>query len=87
MTLTDDQRAELAAVLRATPASTNAIVPALAPLIERFIREAQAEAWDEGFDAGERDALDHDHFTGDTPCVANPYREAQWPAMTGTGGS
>lgn len=30
-----------------------------------------AEAWEEGFDAGERDVMEH--VTFDEPCVPNPY--------------
>jgi hypothetical protein len=39
---------------------------------EHVLRERDAEKWDEGFDAGERDAMSHDTF--DEPCIANPYR-------------
>ena len=34
-----------------------------------------ARAWDEGFDAGERDAMDAAHTSGDSPCIPNPYRQ------------
>lgn len=34
-----------------------------------------AKAWDEGFDAGERDAMDAAHTSGDSPCIPNPYRQ------------
>lgn len=34
-----------------------------------------AQAWDEGFDAGERDAMDAAHTSGDSPCIPNPYRQ------------
>lgn len=36
-----------------------------------------AKAWEEGFDAGERDVMDHerDGWREDSPCIPNPYRE------------
>ena len=34
-----------------------------------------AQAWDEGFDAGERDAMDAAHTSGDSPYIPNPYRQ------------
>lgn len=36
-------------------------------------RQTAEKAWDEGFDAGERDVLQHDTF--DEPCIPNPYRK------------
>jgi len=32
--------------------------------------------WREGFDAGERDVMQHEESTFDTPCVPSPYRAA-----------
>lgn len=37
-------------------------------------RAAAEKAWDEGFDAGERDAMQHQTFN--EPCIENPYRAA-----------
>lgn len=37
-----------------------------------WMRGVRAAAWDEGFDAGERDAMGH--VTFDEPCIPNPYR-------------
>ena len=39
----------------------------------RWLTTVKADAWDEGFDAGERDA--HEHKTFDEPCIPNPYRD------------
>lgn len=47
----------------------------LASQIMPLFRRAQAEAWDEGFDAGERDVLEHETF--DEPCIKNPYIEQE----------
>lgn len=44
-----------------------------ADAIMPLVRKAQAEAWDEGFDAGERDVMEH--VTFDEPCIENPYIE------------
>lgn len=40
-------------------------------LASDVIRQIRAAAWDEGFDAGERDVVEHSTF--DEPCIANPY--------------
>lgn len=32
--------------------------------------------WREGFDAGERDVMQHEESTFDTPCIPSPYRAA-----------
>ena len=40
-----------------------------------LLSDLLAQAWDEGFDAGERDAMDAAHTSGDSPCIPNPYRQ------------
>ena len=40
-----------------------------------YTRAVKAEAWDEGFDAAERDVMQHK--TWDEPCIENPYRKAE----------
>ena len=42
----------------------------------RWLRQVKAEAWDEGFDAGERDAFDLNENPG-YECIPNPYRQEQ----------
>lgn len=49
-------------------------IPALLAEVDR-LRGQLADAWDEGFDAGERDAFSHQTF--DEPCIPNPYRKDQ----------
>jgi hypothetical protein len=39
------------------------------------LRARDAEKWDEGYDAGERDAMSHETF--DEPCIPNPYRQQE----------
>lgn len=39
------------------------------------LRGYLADAWDEGFDAGEKDAFSHQTFN--EPCIPNPYRKGQ----------
>lgn len=39
------------------------------------LRGQLADAWDEGFDAGEKDAFSHQTFN--EPCIPNPYRKDQ----------
>lgn len=43
-------------------------------VLDQMIREAKAEAWDEGFDAGEKDAWDVDVTNEKHVCTPNPYR-------------
>ncbi|WP_054953071.1 hypothetical protein [Flaviflexus massiliensis] len=43
-------------------------------MVDRWLDEVRAEAWDEGFDAGERDAFDLDE-NPDHECLKNPYRK------------
>lgn len=38
------------------------------------VRVVAAQAWDEGFDAGERDVMNHEMNSYDDACIANPYR-------------
>jgi hypothetical protein len=38
------------------------------------VAAAKAEAWDEGFDAGEKDAWDVDVTNENHVCTPNPYR-------------
>lgn len=45
-------------------------------MVGRWLDEVRAEAWDEGFDAGERDAFDLDE-NPDHECIPNPYRQEQ----------
>ena len=40
---------------------------------DRWLEQVKAEAWDEGFDAGERDAFDLDE-NPNHECIKNPYR-------------
>ena len=47
-------------------------IPALLAEVER-LRGKLADAWDEGFDAGEKDAFSHQTFN--EPCIPNPYRK------------
>ena len=42
----------------------------------RWLNRVKAEAWDEGFDAGERDAFDLNE-NPDHECIPNPYRQEQ----------
>lgn len=44
--------------------------------LEQVKQEARAEAWDEGFDAGERDAFHLDTHPDHT-CTPNPYRQKE----------
>jgi len=43
--------------------------------LESHDREVAEKAWDEGFDAGERDVMEHEAQGFSNPCIANPYRE------------
>ena len=38
-------------------------------------KRMQADAWDEGYDAGELDAMDNFSVIGEHDCTPNPYRE------------
>ena len=40
-----------------------------------LLRGKLADAWDEGFEAGEKDAFSHQTFN--EPCIPNPYRKDQ----------
>ena len=42
-----------------------------------YIRRRMAEAWDEGFDAGELDAMDNLSTIGEHVCTPNPYRDRE----------
>lgn len=42
----------------------------------RWLEQVKAEAWDEGFDAGERDAFDLNE-NPDHECIPNPHRKEQ----------
>lgn len=42
---------------------------------ERWLADELARAWDEGFEAGERDVMQHESW--DEPCIENPYRKEQ----------
>ena len=44
-------------------------------VLDDLLPDLLARAWDEGFDAGERDAMDAAHTSGDSPCAPNPYRQ------------
>ena len=44
-------------------------------VLTAILLDLLAQAWDEGFDAGERDAMDAAHTSGDSPCIPNPYRQ------------
>jgi hypothetical protein len=46
-------------------------------LFDRWLEEHDAEKWDEGFDAGERDVMQHGAGSFDTPCIPNPYRKVR----------
>ena len=50
-------------------------VDRLARVLTAILPDLLAQAWDEGFDAGERDAMDAAHTSGDSPCIPNPYRQ------------
>lgn len=44
----------------------------------KMIRDAKAEAWDEGFNAGEGEAYEHEarlQWSMPHTCAKNPYRE------------
>ena len=43
---------------------------------DRWLDAVKAEAWDEGFDAGERDAFHLDTHPDHT-CTPNPYRQKE----------
>lgn len=57
------------------------LLPGDAEAFEDAVRAALADAWDEGFDAGERDAMGH--VTFDEPCIQNPYRAAKGEQSNG----
>ena len=42
----------------------------------RAVKQIKADAWDEGFDAGERDVMEHESDGWDRDCIPNPYRKA-----------
>lgn len=46
---------------------------------DRQIAKAKRDAWEEGFDAGERDVMEHEGmgWRDDHPCIPNPYRADQ----------
>lgn len=41
-----------------------------------WLEQVKADAWEEGFDAGERDAFDLNENPGHE-CIKNPYRQEQ----------
>ena len=45
-------------------------------MVGRWLNQVKAEAWDEGFDAGERDAFDLNE-NPDHECIRNPHRKEQ----------
>ena len=49
------------------------LYPEDAEKFTKAVQRALADAWDEGFDAGERDVLEHETFN--EPCIKNPYRK------------
>ena len=42
---------------------------------KRFVARIKEEAWDQGFDAGERDVMEHESDGWERDCIPNPYRE------------
>jgi hypothetical protein len=55
-----------------------AILEGADPAATLAVRDAEkkAEGWDEGFDAGERDVMEHNKagWAVEKPCIPNPYR-------------
>ena len=47
--------------------------------LAEYTRAMKAGAWDEGFDAGERDVMQHKTWDEPCiePCIENPYRKEQ----------
>jgi len=62
------------------PGLEKAVADALfASGVVRPVADVQAEAWDEGFDAGEADVMNHNKAGWDGDCIPNPYRTPASP--------
>lgn len=42
--------------------------------LAEVIRENRAIGWDQGFEAGERDVMEHNRTSWSADCTANPHR-------------
>jgi len=74
----DDYTPSLAAVIEiyalSDPHNAESRAEAAKRALAAHDRVVAANAWDEGFDAGERDVLEHEAGNFDSPCIPNPYR-------------
>lgn len=41
---------------------------------DTWLNAVKADAWDEGFDAGEQDVMQHEQHDWANACIVNPYR-------------